>query len=287
MRRDAGNRRGELAIRSSSRSVTSSAADTAVPCTPSRNVSTSPCHSAPVSAPPRSAAVKASARRVSLDRCCPGLAARGASTPRAAPWWLNAIAARTGPRLIAPRRGAMLPYDRLFPPTGDYDPQVRRWSLRLGLAISIAPTPLCDLPRNRRHSLRPQYSGCAEHRPTPGSNSDPATRARTPRSPSAARLFEPLWAKHRAELIRRHHEVQSGHRRRTRPRAAKRLARTILDATLPVPAVRHPGGKKFKRCHGAARPRDCCRSANRRRAIAGLPPKPVAHQHVSRRGDTV
>jgi hypothetical protein len=65
-----------------------------------------------------------------------------------------------------------------------------------------------------------------------------------PSSPSAARLFEPLWAKHGAELIRRHHEV----RQAVLAHAASRRDTTRTDnpgRNAPCPCG---SGKKFKRC---------------------------------------
>jgi hypothetical protein len=63
-------------------------------------------------------------------------------------------------------------------------------------------------------------------------------------SPSAARLFEPLWAKQGAELIRRHHEVrQAVDAHAASGRDTTRTATPGRNAPCPCGS-----GKKFKRC---------------------------------------
>jgi SEC-C motif-containing protein len=141
--------------------------------------------------------------------------------------------------------GAMLPYDRLFP---------HDWDLIFGCdghhvwaCDQHCPNAACDC----REIVVIVYD-----LNTPDTRSIGQLRidlrSGNPRSnassPSAAGLFEPLWAKHGAELIRRHHEVRQ---------AVVAHATSRRDTTRPANPGRNApcpcgSGKKFKNCCGKA-----------------------------------
>lgn len=143
--------------------------------------------------------------------------------------------------------GAMMPYDELFPADWDlvlYDEGVLYWAVD-------------------HHCLKPVCS-CAEivvafHR-IDGADvrnvgkvrldlRDPQAHPRAS-APLTGRLFEKLWARRRAELVRRHDEVRS--------QVLRVAPGRLVDAPSPrphTPARNGPcpcgSGKKYKRCCAA------------------------------------
>jgi hypothetical protein len=134
--------------------------------------------------------------------------------------------------------GAMLPYDRLFP--YDWDLILRCDGHHVWACDQHCPNAACDCSEIVviLYDLNtPDVRSIGQLRIDlqSGSNSS---------SPSAARLFEPLWAKHGAELIRRHHEARQ---------VIVAHSASRRDATRPANPGRNApcpcgSGTKFKRC---------------------------------------
>jgi hypothetical protein len=137
--------------------------------------------------------------------------------------------------------GAMLPFDRLFP--HDWDMTLGYDGHHVWACDQHCPSAACDCSEIVviLYDLNtPDARSVGQLRIDLGSG-EPCANAS---SPSAARLFEPLWTKHGAELIRRHHEVRQ---------AIVAHAASRREATRPANPGRNApcpcgSGKKFKRC---------------------------------------
>lgn len=137
--------------------------------------------------------------------------------------------------------GAMLPYDRLFP--HDWDMIVGRDGHHVWACDQHCPKAACDC----REIVVILYDlGTPDARSIGQLRIDPRSGDPRPNasSPSAARLFEPLWAEYGAELVRRHDEVRQ---------AIVAHAASRREATRPANPGRNApcpcgSGRKFKRC---------------------------------------
>ena len=176
------------------------------------------------------------------------------------PWLAAALASqieelrRRARRLVAQRdrssyraalhhanQGAMLPYDRLFP--HDWDMIVGHGGHHYWASDQHCPNAACscrEIVVTLSDLNTPDTRTVGQFR-IDLQSSKPRSKAS---SPSAERLFEPLWDKYGTELIRRHEEV----RRAVVDYAASRREMTRSanpGRNAPCPCG---SGKKFKRC---------------------------------------
>jgi SEC-C motif len=137
--------------------------------------------------------------------------------------------------------GAMIPYDRLFP--YDWDLIVTHEGHHYWASDQHCPKagcPCSEIVVALQDINTPDARDIGRLRIALQSGS-PRSNAS---SPSAARLFEPLWAKYEPELVRRHHEVRQA--------VVAWPAERRPTAQPAVPGRNDPclcgSGQKFKRC---------------------------------------
>lgn len=176
------------------------------------------------------------------------------------PWMATALASELGElrrrarRMLARRDrdsyrfaldhaepGAMIPYDRLFP--YDWDLIITHGGHHYWASDQHCPKAACpcrEIVVALQDISAPDARQVGRLRIT-GLSRRPRAN---PSSPSAARLFEPLWAKYGSELVRRHSEVRQAviaHAASQRPMAQS----VIPGRNAPCPCG---SGQKFKRC---------------------------------------
>jgi hypothetical protein len=135
----------------------------------------------------------------------------------------------------------MIPYDRLFP--YDWDLIITHDGHHYWASDQHCPKATCpcrEIVVALQDISVPDARDLGRLRITMRSGRPRANAS----SPSAARLFEPLWAKYGSELVRRHHEVRQAvlaHAESRRPMAHP----AVPGRNAPCPCG---SGLKFKRC---------------------------------------
>ncbi len=151
-------------------------------------------------------------------------------------------------------RGAMTPYDALFP--GDWDLLVHDRG-RSYWAVDqhcVNPACSCDEVCVVLHEL---HTGHAEHVGDMRVDFSSRPPTRIPTSARVRRLFEIVWAKHAAELSRRYAEVRS---------VVRALAAGSQVTGLAIGSRPPPSRNAFCPCGSGAKYKRCCANRDSPRA---------------------